>query len=203
MSLWAIVPVKPLRRGKSRLSEILSEEERTQLNYQLFTHTIEVLKMVDAISDILVVSRDSDVLTEAREMDVRTVTENGTPELNNALRRATLFSSSFSTEGVLIVPADIPLLTPGDVSDFLSARKEPPMTIIAPDWKREGTNMLFTDPGDLLTFSFGEDSFVKHSELSKSRGAEVIVVENERIALDLDTPEDYQILNMKDLMFVL
>ncbi len=77
MSLWAIVPVKPLRRGKSRLSEILSEEERAKLNHQLFIRTIEILKQVDAVSEILVVSRDSDVLTEARELDVRTVTETG------------------------------------------------------------------------------------------------------------------------------
>ena len=100
MSLWAIVPVKPLRRGKSRLSEILSEDERAHLNHQLFVHTIDILKQVEAITDILVVSRDSDVLTEARDLKVRTVTENGTPELNAALRRATLFSKVFSTEGV-------------------------------------------------------------------------------------------------------
>jgi 2-phospho-L-lactate guanylyltransferase (CobY/MobA/RfbA family) len=48
-------------------SEILSEEERSRLNHHLFTHTIDVLLQVDAISDILVVSRDSNVLTEARE----------------------------------------------------------------------------------------------------------------------------------------
>jgi len=66
MSLWAIVPIKPLRRGKSRLSELFSEQERLKLNHQLFIHTIEVLKAVESISDILVVSRDSDVLTEAR-----------------------------------------------------------------------------------------------------------------------------------------
>ncbi len=28
MTLLAIVPVKPLRRGKSRLSEVLTQEER-------------------------------------------------------------------------------------------------------------------------------------------------------------------------------
>jgi len=32
MTLWAIVPVKPLRRGKSRLSGMLSEDERAHLN---------------------------------------------------------------------------------------------------------------------------------------------------------------------------
>ena len=200
MSLWAIVPVKPLRRGKSRLSEILSDEERAQLNYQLFTNTLETLKQVEAISDILVVSRDSDVLTRARELDVRTVTENGTPELNHALRRASLFSKQFSTEGVLIVPADLPLLTPADVTDFINQRKEPPMAVIAPDRRRGGTNMLLIDPAELLTFSFGEDSFEKHCLLAQSQGAEVIVYENQRIALDLDVPEDYEILVSKSFI---
>ncbi len=202
MSLWAIVPVKPLRHGKSRLSEILSEEERAVLNQISFTETIEVLKQVDVITDILVVSRDSDVLTAAHDMDVRTVTENGTPELNNALRRASLFSKAFSTEGILIVPADLRLLTPEDVREFLQARTESPMIVIAPDRRHEGTNMLLTDPADLLTFSFGQDSFNKHTTLAKSKGAQVIVVENERIALDLDTPEDYDIIKMKESVSV-
>jgi 2-phospho-L-lactate/phosphoenolpyruvate guanylyltransferase len=197
MSLWAIVPIKPLRRGKSRLSEILSEDQRYQLNHQLFTNTIRVLRQVEAISDILVVSRDSDVLTEAREMGVRTVTENGTPELNNAIRRASVFSKVFSTEGVLIVPADLPLLQPNDVEDFLNARTKPPMVIIAPDRRRQGTNMLLLDPADLLTFSFGDDSFNKHCALAISKGADLMVIENEHIALDLDIPDDYERLKIK------
>ncbi|MFN2305075.1 MAG: 2-phospho-L-lactate guanylyltransferase [Anaerolineales bacterium] len=191
MSLWAIVPIKPLRRGKSRLSEILSEDQRYQLNHQLFTNTINILKQVATISDILVVSRDSDVLTEAREMEVRTVTENGTPELNNALRRASVFSTAFSTEGVLIVPADLPLLEPDDVKDFLSARTQAPMVLISPDRRRQGTNMLLIEPADLLTFSFGYDSFNTHCSLALSKDADLIVIENDHIALDLDNPEDY------------
>jgi 2-phospho-L-lactate guanylyltransferase len=197
MTLWAIVPIKPLRRGKSRLSKILSEEERAQLNYQLFKNTIDVLKEVKSISEILVVSRDSDVLTEAREMGVRTVTENGSPELNSALRRASVFSKAFSTQGVLIIPADLPLLTPYDVDDFIKRRVEPPMIVISPDRHRTGTNMLLIDPADLITFSYGLDSFERHCALAQVKGAEVIVVENDRIALDLDIPEDYDLLRAR------
>lgn len=200
MSLWAIIPVKPLRRGKSRLAEILSEDERSRLNHHLFTHTIDVLLQVNAISEILVVSRDSTVLTEAREKGVRTVTENGTPELNNALRRASLFSNVFSTEGVLIVPADLPMLTPDDVTDFLAQRTQPPMIVISPDRLRFGTNMLLINPADLITFSFGTESFERHCALAAQKGAEVIVYENERIALDLDIPEDYEILRSKSVI---
>lgn len=203
MSLWAIVPIKPLRRGKSRLSEILSEKERYQLNHYLFFNTIEILKQVSEISDILVVSRDSDVLTESRELGVRTVTENGTPELNNALRRASLFSKAFSREGVLIVPADLPLLTPRDVQDFLAQRTKPPMVVISPDRRRQGTNMLLVNPAELLKFSYGQDSFNRHVALAKSQGATVVIYENERIALDLDIPEDLDLLKTKQSTQVL
>ncbi len=202
MSLWAIVPVKPLRRGKSRLSSILSEEERAQLNHQLYQHTIHVLKQVSEISDILVVSRDSDVLTEARELDVRTVTENGSPALNNALRRACLFSKQFSQEGVLIVPADLPLLTPADVSAFLQERTSAPMIVISPDRSQQGTNMLFITPADLFTFSFGQDSYATHTAQARAAGARVVVYENEHIAIDLDTEEDYMLLKHKKKLVV-
>ncbi len=198
MTLWAIVPVKPLRRGKTRLAEILSEDERYQLNHHLFLHTINVLKQIDGISDILVVSRDSDVLTESRDLNVRTVTENGTPELNNALRRASLFSMALSTEGVLIVPADLPLLTVDDVEGFLNVRTPPPTAVISPDRRREGTNMLLIDPADLITFSFGEASFSKHCALVEEKEVQLTIYENERIALDLDIPEDYEVLKTYD-----
>ncbi len=200
MSLWAIVPVKPLRRGKSRLSEILSEDERSRLNHFLFSNTLDVLLQVESISEILVVSRDSNVLTEAREKSVRTVTENGTPELNNALRRASLFSQALSTEGVLIVPADLPMLTPADVTEFIAQRIAPPTMVISPDRRRLGTNMLLIDPADLISFSFGTDSFERHCDLARQNGAEVVIYENPRISLDLDVPEDYEILRSRSVL---
>ena len=57
--------------------------------------------------------------------------------------------------------------------------------------------MMVLNPADMITFSFGLDSFNRHYALAKSRGASVIVVENEHIALDLDTPEDYDLLRSK------
>jgi 2-phospho-L-lactate guanylyltransferase (CobY/MobA/RfbA family) len=49
MTLWAIVPVKPLRRGKSRLADVLTSEERTDLNRHLLENTIDTLKSLPGI----------------------------------------------------------------------------------------------------------------------------------------------------------
>ena len=66
MTFWAIVPVKPLRRGKSRLAGILTEDERTDLNRALLQHTLQVLSELREVDEVLVVSRDPQVLTIAR-----------------------------------------------------------------------------------------------------------------------------------------
>jgi 2-phospho-L-lactate guanylyltransferase len=79
MTLWAIVPVKPLRRGKSRLASALSEEERTLLNRYLLEHTLSTLADIKEVEQVLVISRDPAALSVAREHGARTVREDGTP----------------------------------------------------------------------------------------------------------------------------
>ena len=86
--IWAIVPVKPLRRGKSRLAGTLSEDQRTDLNRELLKHTIETLTELKEITQVLVVSRDPAALAIARDYGARTLREDGSPKLNTALTRA-------------------------------------------------------------------------------------------------------------------
>ena len=71
MTLWAIVPVKPLRRGKSRLAEVLTQEERKDLNRNLLAHTVDTLAAIPEIEHVLVISRDPEALALAREHGAR------------------------------------------------------------------------------------------------------------------------------------
>jgi 2-phospho-L-lactate guanylyltransferase len=148
MSLWAIVPVKPLRRGKSRLSSVLSEDERTVLNRSMLVNTIKTLKDVPEIDVILVVSRDPAALALAREFNARTVLEDGSPELNTALRRASKVAQAYQANEILVLPADLPLVKPEDIQEFLRHSGQPPEVIISPDRRRDGTNALFISPAD-------------------------------------------------------
>ena len=121
MTLWAIVPVKPLRRGKSRLAGTLSEDERAELNRILLEHTIQTLTDLKEIEQVLVVSRDTSALALARDLGARTVQEDdGAPSLNTALKRATVVAQVYASRGVLIVPADLPLLNHDDVTTLLA-----------------------------------------------------------------------------------
>ena len=194
MALWAIVPVKPLRRGKSRLAGVLSPEERNDLNRRLLTHTLETLNAIPEIEQVLVISRDQAALSLAREHGARTVLENGAPELNVALARATIVVKNYATRGLLIVPADLPLISPEDVIAMLDIAVDPPVVVLAPDHRRQGTNALLVCPVGLIEYDFGPGSFQRHCERALQAGARLEILELPSLALDMDMPEDLEMV---------
>lgn len=195
MTLWAIVPVKPLRRGKSRLAEVLTQEERADLNRRLLAHTLDTLTSIPEIEHVLVVSRDQSALSLAREHGARTVQEHGSPQLNLALARATIVAKTYATRGVLIVPADLPLITAEDVRTMLDLAKDPPVVVVAPDRHGQGTNALLVCPAGLIEYEFGPGSFQRHCEKARQAGARLEICELSSLALDMDLPEDLEMVS--------
>ncbi len=197
MTFWAIVPVKPLRRGKSRLAGVLSEDERTALNHYLLAHTLDVLTGTAGIEQVLVVSRDPAALALAREHGARTVMEHGAPKLNVALTRATLVLHEYSVQGVLVMPADLPLVTNEDVTAMLSLAQDPPVVVIAPDRHRDGTNALLIHPIGQIDYHFGIGSFERHCQLALKAGVRLEICERSNLALDVDVPEDLKLAGLE------
>jgi 2-phospho-L-lactate guanylyltransferase len=191
MSIWAIVPVKPLKRAKSRLASVLSVEEREAFSRKLLTHTLDVVAQVPDIEKILVVSRDTTVLRIAREHDARTVTESGAPELNAALTRAANLATSFGADAVLVVSTDLPLMAPPDLESMIaSADSSHNSIVIAPDRHDASTNAIFMRPPRIVPFVFGPDSFAHYTSLAKDRGIDSHIHRPQGLMLDVDTPED-------------
>ncbi len=194
MTLWAIVPVKPLRTAKSRLSAVLTKDEREILSQQMLINTLDLLREVKEIERTLVVSRDTKALSIARKHGARTVTENGAPELNNALARATVVAQQYDISGVLVIPADLPLMRVDDVEKLIGRATDPPVVVIAPDRHGRGTNALLSSPPGLIEYDFGTDSFERHVARAKAAGVRLVVCENPSIGLDVDLPEDLEYL---------
>jgi 2-phospho-L-lactate guanylyltransferase len=197
MTLWAIVPVKPLRRGKSRLAGVLNEDERTALNHYLLANTLDVLGAVAEIEYTLVVSRDPRALALARDHGARTVQEQGFPQLNVALTRATIVAVSHAVWGVLVLPADLPLLTVDDVQALVQLSYQPPVMVISPDRRGHGTNALLVSPAGKIGYTFGAGSFERHCGLAHRMGARLEVCDRPNLALDLDLPEDLNLVKDK------
>jgi 2-phospho-L-lactate guanylyltransferase len=199
MTLWAIVPVKPLRRGKSRLAGALSEDERTELNRNLLQNTLKTLSDIRELEEVLVISRDPAALTIARNYGARTVREDGQPELNTALKRATVVAQVYATRGVLVLPADLPLISREDVETLIERASDPPVVVIAPDRHEKGTNALLISPSGLIEYDFGINSFQRHCERVRKAGARLEIVNLPSLGLDLDLPEDLELIRKMEL----
>jgi len=199
MTLWAIIPVKPLRRGKSRLAGTLSEDERTELNRSLLQNTLKTFADLREVEEVLVISRDPQALTIARNYGARTVREDGQPELNTALKRATVVAQLYATGGVLVLPADLPLVTREDILTLIERAGEPPVVVIAPDRHERGTNALLISPTGLIEYDFGEDSFQRHCQRAREAGARLEIVNLPTLGLDLDLPEDLELVRKFEL----
>jgi 2-phospho-L-lactate guanylyltransferase len=190
MALWAIVPVKPLNRNKSRLSSVLSKNERSELNHRLLVQTINTLNSTSEIENILVISRDNKTLAVARKHGAQTVLEQRGSELNVSLERATIVAKTYTTRGVLILPADLPLLTKADITMLLDKVNDPPVVVIVPDRNHIGTNALVVCPAGLIEYEFGQGSFERHCRRALEEGARLEICELPSLALDMDLPED-------------
>jgi 2-phospho-L-lactate/phosphoenolpyruvate guanylyltransferase len=190
MCLWAIIPVKPLRRAKSRLSDVLTSEEREQFNQDMLKRTLEALSTVPDVGKVLVVSSDMSALAMARDYNARTLLEDGHSLLNTALTRATTLAQAYATSGILILPADLPLVNSMDIQSLIHQSGRPPEVIIAPDRHGVGTNALFVSPTGLIRYSFGPNSFQRHLNQGNKQGARVAICDLFSFALDIDTPQD-------------
>jgi 2-phospho-L-lactate guanylyltransferase len=171
---------------------MLTEDQRTRLNRYLLEHVLTILKEVTEIDHTLVVSRDPAALALTREMGGRTVLEDGAPQFNTAIKRATIVAQAQGAHAVLVLPADLPLIQPSDIRLLLKNGMKPPVVVLAPDRRKDGTNGLLVNPAGIIEYGYGPGSFHCHSERAAESGARLKIIYSPNIALDLDLPEDLQ-----------
>lgn len=190
MSIWAIIPVKPFNRAKSRLSSVLTPVERQELAETMLRHVLLTIREVPQVMGTLVISRDGKALSIAREYGARTVVESGAPELNDALMRATQVVARWKGSAALILPADLPLLAPEDIACILELGQIERTVVISTDQHQDGTNALFIRPPGLIRYAYGVGSYQRHIHMARQAGAEVKLYESQRLMLDIDMPDD-------------
>ena len=187
MTLAVIVPIKGFATGKSRLSAILSDAERTTVNRTFFDHTFDVLSQFPRAGVRIAISADQEVLAVARARGAVAVPERS-PGLNAALEDAAARAAALGARDILVVSIDLPRLG----GDDLEAMAAGDGIAIAPDRSGRGTNAIFLPNGVRIPFAYGEASFTAHVAAARALGHEVRVIRRPGLALDVDTPEDYR-----------
>jgi 2-phospho-L-lactate guanylyltransferase (CobY/MobA/RfbA family) len=68
------------------------------------------------------------------------------------------------------------------------------VVVIAPDRRENGTNGLLVNPAGLIEYGYGPGSNRRHAERAAEAGARVEVIPSKTIGLDLDLPEDLEMV---------
>lgn len=199
MSLWAIIPVKPLNRAKSRLEDVLTSQQRADFAEAMLRHVLSVVSEVPQVTGTLVISRDPRALSIARDYRAKTVHESTPSDLNPALERATEVVRLWHGQAVLILPADLPFITHDDIATMAYLGMDEPTVVIATDQEQNGTNAMLVRPAGLINYHYGVGSFALHAKTAIEAGATLKYFDTETLTLDVDVPADLDRYNQRVL----
>ena len=188
--LWVVMPVKDLPDAKQRLAGVLSAQERRELFRAMLGDVLSAVAASPGLAGILVVTRDPDAQRLARHCGARVLVEEDNRGHTAASSLGARALAREGVEGMVQLPADIPLVTPADIAALLRVHGAAPAVTLAPSRDERGSNAVACSPPDVLPLRFGADSFVPHLRRARALGIEPQIVRRPGLALDIDTPED-------------
>ena len=194
----AVIPVGHLERAKSRLGEVLDAEERRDLVIGLLERTLAATLGTPGIAETIVVTPDDEVASLADAAGARVIRQ-ADRGLNHGLTEARSAALDDGATALLVLPADLPAVSPAAVSDLLGVlARTPPLVAIVPDRHGRGTNSLLLAPPDVIDFAFGGDSRVAHGHAAAAASTQVVELDGP-LSLDIDTPEDLLLVQAGEL----
>jgi 2-phospho-L-lactate guanylyltransferase len=174
-----LVPLKHLDDAKTRLSSVLSGEERSALMLELLEGVLQAVRKAD-VGPITVVSSESLANGLAR-FDDRGLA------WNDALAAA--MREVVSEPIAAVVSADLPRVTGEDIRALVAATPDRGMAIArALDG---GTNAVSMRPAGAVLTHFGEpQSAAVHAQATAAAGLAARILDIPGLAFDVDTPAD-------------
>jgi len=191
----AVVPVRGLVGGKTRLAGTLGAEMREALTRRMLRGVVDAALDSGRIDAVAVISPDAAALAFAAALNPRVVPivqSPAAPGLDAAADAGRDWANGTGAAAMLVLFGDLPLLTAGDVAGLLD---DDAPVVLAPDRHGAGTNALVlrlavTGAG-AFRFQYGAGSYARH----RAEGGRLDLVVATRVAPgtadDLDTPADW------------
>jgi 2-phospho-L-lactate guanylyltransferase len=193
MPTLAVLPIKSFSEAKHRLAPQLTAGPRRALAEAMFSDVLTALRRAERVDSILVVTVDGNAQQIAAGHGVALLDDDADGH-NPAAALGIDHALEHGYERVLLVPGDCPLLSPGELDELLTRPSVPRSAAIIPDRHGTGTNALLLAPPGALAPSFGPGSCERHLSEARAAGIEAEVVPVPTLALDIDTPEDLEVL---------
>lgn len=196
MTLSILVPVNRLSQAKGRLATHLSDGTRRELALATLDTVLDACTEYCSRSGARTWVLTADELVAASVPEaVRVVREDHRLRGLNEQIEAAL--AQLVTSAVLILHADLPLLTSQALAEFVEGAPAAPSAAIAASGDG-GTNAMLLCPPGRFALAYGRGSAAKHQAAAEAAGLRVAVTMHPAISLDLDTPEDLTKLMQAD-----
>ncbi|MCX5331107.1 MULTISPECIES: 2-phospho-L-lactate guanylyltransferase [unclassified Streptomyces] len=185
-----VIPLKPLARAKSRLSDTAADELRPGLALAFAQDTVAAALASPAVGDVAVVTDDARATRELIALGARVIPDEPRAGLNAALAHGAATVRAWHPESaVAALNADLPALRPLELARVLDAAAEFPRAFL-PDAAAIGTTLLAAGKGHELRPAFGTDSRARHRA---SGAVELCLTEVDSVRQDVDTGEDLRV----------
>jgi 2-phospho-L-lactate/phosphoenolpyruvate guanylyltransferase len=183
-----VVPLKPLARAKSRLSDTASAAVRPGLVLAFAQDTVAAALASRAVRDVVVVTDDALADRELTRLGARIVPD-AVP--GGGLNAALAHGAATVRRGRPEVPvatlnADLPALRPAELTRVLDRAAQFPRAFV-PDASGIGTTLLTALPGTELRPLFGGASRARHRA---SGAVEILLPDTDSVRQDVDTGRD-------------
>lgn len=196
MKVSALIPAKGFTNAKQRLSPLLGVVQRELLAEAMLCDVLGQVVLTRGLDGVYVVTGDSRVSQIASFLGVHVIREESERGETEAVVFALAEMKQRGVQTALIIPGDIPLVRSSDIELLLEQisghDRNIPFALLTPSHDRMGTNALLLSPPDVIKLRFGHDSFSYHLDQIAAAGLPPRVLENERIALDIDEPKDLE-----------
>jgi len=180
----AVLPIRFSNESKQRLRNLLTKHERITLVRAMLSDTIKAVTDARLIDSYSLITPDIQFLNDSKPAFELHRSE--TTGLNEELSAYVTILHQKAVQNVIIILPDLPLLTGPILDELITAGTQSQRPVIAPDWRRHGTNILFFHLPLPIQFSFGEDSLKKHLASFTTAGLEPITYFAIETALDID-----------------
>lgn len=175
------------------MAALLDTEQRNGLVLAMLDDVVDALINAESINQVAIASRDAAAHDEAARLGVRFLDQT---TLRLGYNRAVAYAqeSLAEAEAILIVPADVPLITPDSVDLLVATAPQGEAVVVAPSYNG-GTNGLFLRPPQVIAPQFGPSSARAHEQAAAAAGEAGVPFRTAQIdvwSFDLDTPKDLQ-----------
>ncbi|NIB38409.1 5-amino-6-(D-ribitylamino)uracil--L-tyrosine 4-hydroxyphenyl transferase CofH [Pseudomaricurvus alkylphenolicus] len=189
--MWAIVPVKSFGSYKTRLSSVLSEDQRREFMQAMCKDVVDELNALEFVDRVKVVCSNSDFFQLPLPEGCELLALPQDRDLNSAISAALEDAASAGVERAMVVHADLPLIDSRELSAIVH-EAEGAELVLVPCADNEGTNAILVDTGCGFSPSYGRNSFQCHLEAATAVGLRVKVIRSKALGVDIDTPEQLE-----------